>query len=57
MGVKLTAVSGPMAGKEFDFSKPDVFIFGRAADCHCYLPDDQYVSRHHFLLEVNPPLC
>jgi|GEM_PF-5674539 len=30
--------------------------FGRAADCHARLPgDDTLVSRHHFLVEVNPP--
>jgi hypothetical protein len=27
------------------------------ADCHCHLPDDPLVSRHHFLIEVNPPEC
>src|SRR5438094_650269 len=25
------------------------------ADCHACIPDDDQVSRHHFILEVNPP--
>ncbi|MDD5311460.1 MAG: serine/threonine-protein kinase [Dehalococcoidia bacterium] len=48
-------ISGPMSGTAFDFNEHDVFIFGRASDCHCCLPDDPCISRHHFLLEVNPP--
>jgi len=55
MSVKLKIISGPMSGRDFEFNEHDVFIFGRASDCHCCLPDDQYISRHHFLLEVNPP--
>ena len=55
MSVKLKITSGSMSGKDFEFMDHDVFIFGRASDCHCCLPDDEYISRHHFLLEVNPP--
>ena len=47
---------GTMKGKAFVFDEHDTFIFGRAADCHARLPgDDTLVSRHHFLVEVNPP--
>jgi tRNA A-37 threonylcarbamoyl transferase component Bud32 len=55
--VKLGIVEGPMKGKVFTFAEHDVFVFGRMPDCHCHLPDDPYVSRHHFLIEVNPPDC
>ena len=55
MSVKLKITSGPMSGKGFEFKDHDVFIFGRSPDCQCCLPDDEYISRHHFLLEVNPP--
>ncbi len=57
MGDRVTVklVDGPMKGKDFIFADHDTFIFGRMEDCHCCLPDDQQVSRHHFLLEVNPP--
>jgi hypothetical protein len=55
--IKLAVVSGPMQGREFRFEEHDVFVLGRAPDCHCVLPDDPCVSRHHFLLEANPPDC
>jgi pSer/pThr/pTyr-binding forkhead associated (FHA) protein len=55
--VCLEIVEGPLKGKKFDFAEHDTFIFGRAPDCHAQLADDTYVSRHHFILEVNPPLA
>jgi pSer/pThr/pTyr-binding forkhead associated (FHA) protein len=34
----------------------NTFIFGREDDCHAKLSaEDTTASRHHFLLEVNPP--
>lgn len=51
----LTITAGPMSGKTFVFDEHDTFLFGRMTDCHICLPDDKTVSRHHFLLEVNPP--
>ena len=54
--VKLEATHGPIAGRVFVFEQHDTLIFGRGADCHARLPaNDGTVSRHHFLLEVNPP--
>ena len=53
--VLLQVISGPIQGKVFEFEKHDTFIFGRGTECHAKLPKDGYVSRHHFLLEVNPP--
>ena len=54
--VTLRVVAGPMQGKDFFFSEHDIFIFGREKDCHARLTEkDTTVSRHHFLLEVNPP--
>jgi hypothetical protein len=53
--VKLEIVAGPMVGKDFEFEEHDTFVFGRMPDCHMCLPDDQMVSRHHFILEANPP--
>ena len=55
--VRLEIVDGPLKGKKFEFAEHDTFIFGRAPDCHAQLADDTYVSRHHFILEVNPPLA
>jgi serine/threonine protein kinase len=54
---KVEVVDGKMKGKVFDFDEHDTLVFGRARECHCCLPDDRLVSRHHFLLEVSPPLA
>jgi hypothetical protein len=53
--VVLQVISGPIRGKVFEFDKHDTFVFGRGKECHAKLAKDGYVSRHHFLLEVNPP--
>ncbi|MCP4400088.1 MAG: protein kinase [bacterium] len=57
MRVELHVKSGPAAGKHFYFSTSDCFLFGRAKDAHISLPNDLYVSRQHFFLEISPPLC
>jgi pSer/pThr/pTyr-binding forkhead associated (FHA) protein len=51
----LTITSGIMRGKKFTFEEHDTFLLGRMDDCHICLPDDPCVSRHHFIIEVNPP--
>jgi hypothetical protein len=54
--VKLKVVKGPIQGQVFAFDEHDTFVFGRSPDCHAQLsPEDTTASRHHFLLEVNPP--
>ena len=53
--VDLQIVDGPMRGKTFSFEEHDTFLFGRMSDCHACLPHDPMVSRHHFIMEVNPP--
>jgi hypothetical protein len=53
--IVLQVISGPIQGKVFEFDRHDTFLFGRSKECHARLPRDGYVSRHHFLLEVNPP--
>ncbi len=54
--VRLKMVKGPLEGKEFSFEEHETFVFGKADDCHAVIPD-KYVSRHHFLLEANPPFA
>lgn len=44
-----------MSGREFDFAEHDTFLFGRKSDCHVHISGDGFVSRHHFILEANPP--
>jgi hypothetical protein len=53
--VKLEIVQGVMKSKLFEFKEHDTFVLGRTPDCHVCLPDDPMVSRHQFILEVNPP--
>src|SRR2546430_908215 len=53
--VHLHVKSGPQDGKAFTFAEHDTFVFGRMDDCHACIPDDPQASRHHFILEVNPP--
>lgn len=54
--VCLDVVSGPIAGRQFVFDSHDTLLFGRSPDCHARLAEqDGKTSRHHFLLEVNPP--
>lgn len=53
--VNLKIISGPQKGSVLEFDEHDTFIFGRMNDCHINIPDDGFLSRHHFILEVNPP--
>jgi len=53
--IVLEVVSGPIKGKQFVFDEHDCLLFGRMKDCQARLPHDEHLSRHHFLLEANPP--
>ena len=54
--VTLIVTAGPIQGTRFDFTQHDTLLFGRAPDCHARLAaSDTSASRHHFLLEANPP--
>ncbi|MBC8354943.1 MAG: protein kinase [Planctomycetes bacterium] len=53
--VLLEVTSGPIKGKVFPFEAHDTFLFGRHGTCHAQILGDGFVSRHHFILEVNPP--
>ena len=55
MQVSLKVTAGPYKGRIFSFSQHDSFLIGRSPDAHLYLPEDRYFSRHHCLLEMNPP--
>jgi serine/threonine protein kinase len=56
--VSLVVTAGPIRGLRFELTRHDTFLFGRAPDCHARLAaSDASASRHHFLLEVNPPLA
>jgi pSer/pThr/pTyr-binding forkhead associated (FHA) protein len=54
--VILTATSGRLAGEEFVFTSHTLCVIGRANDCWLQVPDRSCkVSRHHCLLEIDPP--
>lgn len=54
--VTLRVTAGPLNGRSFEFDAHDTFLFGRSPECHAELAEsDTTASRHHFLLEVNPP--
>ena len=59
MEVILKIVDGPEKGKEFHFNEADNFLIGRkdpTSKAHLNIsPEDRYVSRHHFMIEVRPP--
>lgn len=55
MKVTVEITAGPMKGRRFVFEEHDTFVFGRSPEATCPLPEDNYISRNHFLLEVNPP--
>lgn len=56
--VTLEVVQGMLRGEEFSFAERGTCVIGRAGDCSPRLPDDEHhrtVSRHHCLLDINPP--
>lgn len=53
--VVLEVIGGPSRGQRYLIDRHDTFLFGRGRDCHARLAGDTRVSRHHFLLEANPP--
>jgi serine/threonine-protein kinase len=56
--VVLTAIKGKLQGQEFVFAERTMLILGKEEDCSLRLPKDsdhRIVSRHHCLLDINPP--
>jgi hypothetical protein len=54
----LRVTAGPQKGRSFKFTRHDTFLVGRSQHAHFRVPkDDQYFSRIHFMVEVNPPSC
>jgi hypothetical protein len=56
--ITLKVTQGSLNGKEFVFDENSSCVLGRANDCEPQLPEDEAhktVSRHHCLLDINPP--
>lgn len=57
MQVNLRVLAGPYEGRVFCFTQPDTFLIGRSNEAQLCLTNDKFFSRHHCLLEINPPRC
>jgi serine/threonine-protein kinase len=61
MEITLAVIAGPYTGQTFSFNRPERFLVGRSPKAHFRLhlkkSKDLRVSRLHFLIEINPPLC
>ena len=57
MRVVLRVTAGPHAGKEYLFERHATFVVGRSSQAQFPVPDDGFLSRNHFLIEFNPPVC
>lgn len=55
MKVRVECVQSGGKGKVFEFEEHNTLLLGRDADCRLQFPSDPGLSRHHFILEVNPP--
>lgn len=56
--ITLTVTQGNLQGHAYVFEKPTQCIIGRAQDCAIQLPRDygyDDISRHHCVLEIDPP--
>ncbi|MBX6313907.1 MAG: protein kinase [Isosphaeraceae bacterium] len=57
MSIVLRVTAGPHQGDEYVFDRHDTFVVGRSPLVHFPVPEDRWLSRDHFLIEFNPPLC
>ncbi len=56
--VTLAVTAGPSVGQQHVFTERTTALIGRDKECHIRFPNDkdhQTVSRHHCLLDINPP--
>jgi hypothetical protein len=52
----LKVTEGPKQGQSFVFAGAQIFLLGRSKKAHLSV-NDNYLSRFHFMIEVNPPVC
>jgi serine/threonine-protein kinase len=55
--IVLAVTAGPHLGDQFEFTQHSTFLVGRCRHARFHLTKDRYLSRVHFLVEVNPPCC
>jgi pSer/pThr/pTyr-binding forkhead associated (FHA) protein len=57
--IVLSVASGDIGENEFVFDSPSRCVIGRAIDCEIHIPgstEHGFVSRHHCMLDIQPPL-
>jgi eukaryotic-like serine/threonine-protein kinase len=57
MGVVLRVTAGPHSGEEYCVELRDTFTVGRSSRVHFPMVYDQALSREHFQINNEPPLC
>jgi eukaryotic-like serine/threonine-protein kinase len=57
MKVVLQVTAGPHTGMEYTFTRHETFVVGRSSQVQFPVPEDGFLSRNHFLIEFNPPVC
>jgi serine/threonine-protein kinase len=57
VNVILRVTEGPHQGTSYVFGRHDTFVVGRSSLVQFPVPDDKFLSRDHFLIEFNPPIC
>lgn len=57
MRVELDVTDGPHRGHRMVIERHATVVVGRAPDAQFPLQEDRFLSRHHFLVEFNPPRC
>ncbi|WP_435007289.1 protein kinase domain-containing protein [Tundrisphaera lichenicola] len=57
MNVVLRVTAGPHSGMEYTFDRHETFVIGRSSQVQFPVPEDGFLSRNHFLIEFNPPVC
>jgi serine/threonine-protein kinase len=57
MEVVLRVTSGPHAGQAQVFDRQDAYVVGRSSHAPFSVPADRRLSREHFVIELNPPIC
>ncbi len=57
MKVVVQVIEGPHTGEEFAFERPAAVVVGRSTRAQISMPNDRFLSRNHFLIEVQADGC
>jgi serine/threonine-protein kinase len=57
MAVLLRVTTGPHSGQEYRIDREDTFTIGRSSRAHFPMTQDLVLSREHFQVDNQPPLC